>query len=80
MDLRSLLRKEVRVMGGGIVYVGTLIEATEQYILLKTDSGFVTVMTDKVTSVGPKNSDTNKTPLRPSTFVSKSFYEFDPNE
>lgn len=80
MDLRSLLRKEVRVVGGGIVYVGTLIEATEQYILLKTDSGFVTVMTEKVTSVGPKNAGSEKTALRSSNFVSKSFYEFDPNE
>lgn len=80
MDLRSLLRKEVRVVGGGIVYVGILIEATEQYILLKTDSGFVTVMTEKVTSVGPKNAGPEKAALRSTNFVSKSFYEFDPNE
>ena len=35
MNLRSLQRKDVHVIAGGMAYTGVLIEATEQAILLK---------------------------------------------
>jgi hypothetical protein len=79
VDLRNLLRKEVRVTGGGVEYSGTLIEATEDNILLKTDSGFVSVSTAKISSVRPKDESSN-VDLGDNKYVSRSFYEFDDSE
>ena len=78
MNLRELMRKEVRVVGGGVAYAGVLIEATEEALLLKTDNGFVSVATDRVTSVQPKDG-VQETGLSGAN-VSRSFYEFDPSE
>ncbi len=79
MDLRKLLKKRVRVIGGGVAYEGKLIEATSESILLKTDSGFVSVGLDRVSAV-TSTEEIEETNLASNNFVSRSFYEFDPSE
>lgn len=75
MELKNLMRKPVRVSAGGMVYEGTLIEVTEQEVLLKTDRGFISVQMSRVTSVQDKNSLNNG--FASNRFVDKSFYNAD---
>ena len=73
--LSELVRKHVVVSAGGTTYEGTLIEVTEQEVLLKTDRGFVSVQMSKVSSINdPKAQSSNFATNR---FVDDSFYNAD---
>lgn len=79
MNLRELLRKDVYVLAGGMAYQGKLIEATEENVLLKTDSGFVSVRMDKISTIRSLHQEAEDE-LASNKFISRSFYEFDDNE
>lgn len=79
MDLRSLMKQEVKVVGGGVVYRGKLIEATDQAVLLKTQNGFVSIALDRISQVTGALEESEED-LAKNRFVSKSFYEFDDSE
>lgn len=50
--LTGLVRKKVEVQArGGIVYRGTFIEANEDTIVLKSETGWITVPMERVVSV-----------------------------
>lgn len=74
MELRHLMRKPVVVSAGGMEYAGTLIEVTENEVLLKTDRGFVSVQMSRVTSIRDKNEVGNFASNR---FIDQSFYAAD---
>lgn len=50
-DLIRLIGKEVIVEADGIIYRGELIEVTEQEVYLKSESGWLTILMDKVSSI-----------------------------
>lgn len=79
MNLKQLQRKEVHIIAGGMTYKGVLIEATDTAILLKTDSGFVSVQMDRISSVRGADDDVDDS-LESGKHISRSFYEFDPSE
>ena len=49
--LDTLKRKEVIVRANGTVYKGILLEATEEEITLKTQTRFLTVMMEHISSI-----------------------------
>ncbi len=72
--LADLIRKHVVVSAGGTTYEGTLIEVTENEVLLKTERGFVSVQMNKVTAINDPNQSEGFASNR---FVDESFYNAD---
>lgn len=80
MNLRYLQRKDVHVIAGGMAYHGILIEATEQAVLLKTESGFVSVQMDRISSIRGTEEVVEDDLSGSGKHISRSFYEFDEGE
>ena len=75
VSLRHLIRKPVVVRAGGMTYEGTLIEVTEDDVLLKTDAGFVSVQMSRVSAIEDK--DRSDSGFASNRFVDQSFYDAD---
>lgn len=51
-EFNKLVRKQVEIVArGGVVYKGLFIEASEEAIQLKSETGWITVPMDRVVSV-----------------------------
>ena len=72
--LDTLKRKRVEVRANGFVYRGILLEATEDEITLRADSGFVSIPMDRVVSI---TDPTQKDQKSQTTFVDPSFFDAD---
>lgn len=72
--LREMLRKDVVVTAGGTTYEGTLIEVSDDEVLLKTTRGWVSVQMSRVTAVNLKEGNSGFASNR---FVDPSFYDMD---
>ena len=70
--LTGLVRKRVEVLArGGITYRGVFIEANEDTIYLKSDTGWITIPMERVVSVkeeGAKEADWRDRDVDPSFF------------
>ncbi|MFH1017761.1 MAG: hypothetical protein V1798_06205 [Pseudomonadota bacterium] len=75
--LDLLKKKKVEVRANGLVYRGVLIEASEDEILLKGETGYITVPMGQVTSVVDPSAPMDKGPPR---FVDPSFFTADEEE
>ena len=73
--LERLKRKPVEVHAGGFVYRGILVEVTEREILLRTQTGFVSVPMERISSVVDPKSGQAKADKK---FIDSSFYDSDP--
>jgi hypothetical protein len=74
--LERYLRKQVIIHAGGIVYRGTLIEVSEEEILLKTKTGWVSVQVSQVSSIRGEGEE-KEIRLPGNRFVDPSFYDAD---
>ena len=72
--LDTLKRKRVEIRANGFYYRGILIEATDEEITLRTDTGFVSIPMDRIVSV---KDPTAKVGQMPTQFVDSSFYDAD---
>jgi len=73
--LHKLVRKRVEVVAhGGIVYKGQLIEASEEAIFLKGDTGWITIPMEKVVAVREEGADEVKKDWRDRD-VDPSFFQ-----
>jgi hypothetical protein len=70
-------RKKVEIRANGIIYRGILLEATEDEITLKGNSGYVTVPMANVTSVTDPSAPLAKGEQK---FVDPSFFNADDPE
>jgi hypothetical protein len=50
-DLIKLIGKEVIVEADGIIYRGELIEVTEEETYLKSETGWITIPMEKISSI-----------------------------
>ncbi len=75
--LDILLKKKVEVRANGIIYRGVLMEATEEELTLKAETGFVTVPMDRITSVTDPSAPVLKAIPK---FVDPSFFTDDEEE
>lgn len=74
-SLQKLVRKNVEVIAhGGITYKGQLIEAGEEALFIKTDSGWVTIPMDHIISV--RGQDEEKKEEWRDKDIDPSFFRF----
>ncbi len=50
-DLKRFMRKEVEIIAHGILYKGVLIEISDEEILLKAETRWLTILTSEVTDI-----------------------------
>jgi hypothetical protein len=50
-DLKRFMRKEVEIIAHGILYKGVLIEISDEEILLKAETRWLTIVTSEVTEI-----------------------------
>lgn len=50
-ELLRLINKDVIVEADGLIYRGELIEVTEQEVFLKSESGWITIPMEKISSI-----------------------------
>ncbi len=72
--LDALKRKQVEIRANGFTYRGILLEATEDEITLKGNTGYITIPMDRVTAVIDPSNPHNKADQK---FVDASFYNAD---
>ncbi len=78
-DLRDMLRKEVVVTASGTTYTGTLVEVTEDEVLLRTPSGWVSVQMSRVSAIRTQDgSDAGSGGFASNRFIDQSFYDMEP--
>ncbi len=73
--LDELIRKEVVVRANGFDYKGILIEVSGGEIILRRQTGYITIPMERVLSVVDPSKP--KKPKGPARFVSSSFYQAD---
>ncbi len=75
--LEKMLRKPVVVRANGLTYKGILIEVAPFEILLRRQTGYVSIPMDRITSITDPSAPKAKGPAR---FVDRSFYSVDVSE
>jgi len=73
-ELRELLQKDVVVRASGVTYRGRLIEVSDSEVLLRSDSGWVSIQMNRVSSIRGADDDASDG-LQSNKFVDSSFYD-----
>ncbi len=76
-SLHKLLRKNVEVVvAGGITYKGQFIEASEETLYLKAETGWITVPMERVKTVRAQDSEEDEGEEWRDRDVDPSFFRF----